>query len=73
MLRTLRAGASSYWFYLRLPDGYPIFHPINTGEREQLCAEASLSHHTLGGWEALSAPFSLIIPGLEPRTSSRSR
>ena len=53
-----------------LPGSYPIFHPLFTGETEQLCATSSFFSHTFDGPEPL---FSLSLRGyslLEPRASS---
>jgi len=53
--------------YGRLPDGYPIFHPVLTGGSLALCAEVSSIRHTFGRRRPTMRLRTLIIPGFEPR------
>ena len=66
----MRRGASPYWFYLRLPDIYPIFHSLFPGGAEQLCAEDPKNSNRKRGSSLRRGLFSLINLGLEPRASS---
>ena len=53
-----------------LPSGYPIFHIILPGERQQLCASSSLFSHTFRAWKGSLRLISLIISRVEPRALS---
>ena len=68
---TMRRGLSSYGYYRGLPFVYPITPFFLPRRAEQLCAERLRNHHTLGRTWGTMRLIVLIIPGLEPRLSSR--